>query len=240
MLFADYEASFDDSGESSPFVQEYGGVVSLHFSRFEVQSAMYKDAPDDLVLSYTRIMMSFLAFTKAPRHIGIIGLGGGSLPKYCYRHLPNTTISVSEINPKVISLRDRFLIPKDDYRFRIYCEDGADFVQRQSGQLDVLLVDGFDGTGQPPQLCSQQFYSHCYRSLTSAGLLVVNVSDRRHLISRIGRSFRNQVIVANVRSSTSNTIVFAGKGNILGASRRSANTKRNVPPRLVKKRKTIS
>jgi spermidine synthase len=62
----------------------------------------------------------------------------------------------------------------------------------------VLFVDGFDNKGQPPQLCSQQFYSDCYRSLTPQGLLVVNLGDGGSvLISRIRRSFRNDVVVAD-------------------------------------------
>jgi len=219
-LFEDYEASFDNSGDSSPLICEHRDAVCLHFDGNHVQSAMYKHAPDELLLSYTRTMMNFLAFNNQPRHIGIIGLGGGSMPKYCYRRLRDTAISVAEINPEVIALRDRFLIPKDDHRFRVYCEDGADFVRRQSGHFDVLLVDGFDDNGQPPQLCSREFYSHCYRSLTSPGLLVVNVCDGQHfLISRIRRCFGNQVLVADGGDSSSNTIVFAGKGNILGDSK---------------------
>src|SRR5260370_15371737 len=105
-------------------------------------------------------------------------------------------------------------MPKDDQRFRVYCEDGADFVRLHPGYFDVLLVDGFDNKGQPPQLCSQQFYSDCYRSLTSRGLLVVNVCDGGSmLISRIRRSFRNDVVVADCGG-----VVFAGKGNILAAA----------------------
>ena len=220
-LFDDYEMSLDSSVDFSPFVHEYQGAVSLHFNNFEVQSAMYKHAPDDLVLSYTRTMMGFLVFNKQPRHVGMIGLGGGSMPKYCYRHLPDTTISIAEINPEVIALRDRFLVPKDDHRFKIYCEDGADFVRRHPGHFDVLLVDGFDDKGQPPQLCSRQFYTHCYRSLTSPGVLVVNVSDGHHLISRIRRSVGNQVIVSDGGDGSSNIIVFAGKGNIRAGPPRS-------------------
>jgi spermidine synthase len=223
-LLDDYEASFDSSEDSSPFVHEYHGALSLHFNKCEVQSAMYKQAPDELVLSYTRTMMSFLVFNKQPRHIGMIGLGGGSMPKYCYRHLPDTTISVAEINPEVIAFRDRFLVPKDDPRFKIYCEDGADFVRLRPGHFDVLLVDGFDDKGQPPQLCSRQFYTHCFRSLTSPGLLVVNLSDGRHLISRIRRSFRNQVLVVDGGYSSSNIIAFAAKGNIRADPRWSTET----------------
>jgi spermidine synthase len=217
-FFDDHEVSIDRSGDSSPFVREYEGAVSLHFNKFEVQSAMFQHAPDELVLSYTQTMLSFLDFDNPPRHVGMIGLGGGSMAKYCYRHLPDTAISVAEINPEVIALRDRFLVPKDDHRFSIHCEDGADFVRRQPGRFDVLLVDGFDNKGQPEQLCSRQFYSHCHRSLTSPGLLVVNVCDAQHLVPRIRRSFRNQVVVTDGGDNSSNTIVFAGTGNILAAS----------------------
>ena len=226
-LFDENEVSIDSPpGEPSPFIHEYSGAVCLHFNQDEVQSAMYKHAPDELVLSYTRTMMNFLVFNKHPRHVGMIGLGGGSMPKYCYRRLPDTTISVAEINPEVIALRDRFLVPKDDQRFMVYCEDGADFVQRQPGRFDVLLVDGFDHKGQPPQLCSQQFYSDCYRALTSPGLLIVNVCDGRDLISRIRRSFRNQVNVADAHDDTANIIVFASKGGIPAAPRSSPRTAR--------------
>jgi spermidine synthase len=224
-LFDDYESSFDNSDDSSPFVHEYNGAVSLHFNKRDVQSAMYKHAPHELMLCYTQTMMNFLAFNTQPRHVGMIGLGGGSIPKHCYRHLPDTTISVAEINPEVIALRDYFSIPKDDHRFRVYCEDGADFVRRQPEQFDVLLVDGFDEKGQPPQLCSRQFYSHCYRSLTSPGILVVNVSDGVHLIPRIHDSFRDCVIVSDGRDSSSNTIVFAAKGKFLSAPQRSLKTR---------------
>ena len=225
--FDDCEELFDNSRDASPFIREDKGVICLHFNLFQVQSEMYRHSPDELVLGYTRTMMEFLFFNKQPRHIGMVGLGGGSMQKYCYRHLPHTTISVAEINPAVIALRDFFFIPKDDHRFRVYCEDGADFVRRQPRYFDVLLVDGFDNKGQPPQLCSQQFYSDCYRSLTPQGLLVVNVGDSGSvLISRIRRRFRNDVVVADCRDDSTNSIVFAGKGNILAAAQWSPKTKR--------------
>src|SRR5882724_4675549 len=119
-----YSDEWLDNGECEPFVREHKGVVYLHFHRFQVQSEMFQDAPDELVPGYSQTMMDFLRFNRQPDHIGMIGLGGGSIPKYCYRHLPRTTISVAEINPDVIGLRDQFFIPQDDHRFRVYCEDG--------------------------------------------------------------------------------------------------------------------
>jgi spermidine synthase len=214
-LFERFERVIGGTRESPPYIVEARGMVRLHFKALDVQSEMRTNAPDELVLRYTRTMVGALAFKKSLRHIGMIGLGGGSIPKYCYRHFPRTKISVAEISPEVIALRDRFFIPKDDRRFAVYCEDGAEFVRRQPGRFDALLVDGFDGMGQSPQLSTAKFYSDCRRSLTPQGLLIVNICDSHELIPNISRSFLNQVILADGDEKCSNTIVIAGKGNIL-------------------------
>jgi hypothetical protein len=74
-LFDDYEVSLARLGDSSPFMYEHGNTVALHFDAFEVQSVMYKHAPDELVFSYTRTMMNSLVFNTQPGHVGMIGLG---------------------------------------------------------------------------------------------------------------------------------------------------------------------
>jgi spermidine synthase len=83
----------------------------------------------------------------------MIGLGGGSLAKYCYRHLPDTTITAVEINPQVIALRDQFHVPRDDERFRVICADGAKYVTDPfpDHRPDVLLIDGYDADGLPAE-----------------------------------------------------------------------------------------
>jgi spermidine synthase len=201
---------------SAPFVSEEDGTLTLYFEMGSVQSQMYLNQPDVLMLGYTRTMMDFLLFNESPRHIGMIGLGGGSIQKHCYRHLRHTKISVAEISPEVIALRDQFHIPKDDGRFKVFCEDGADFVVRHANKFDVLLVDGFNITGQPDELCSQDFYNDCYQALTANGVMVVNLSDRGYamLLARMRRSFRNQVVVVGCDDG-GNQIAFAGKGNAL-------------------------
>jgi spermidine synthase len=180
---------------------------------------MRVNAPDLLVLGYTKTVMGFLLFTERPEHIGMIGLGGGSIQKHCYRYLPDTQMSVAEINPEIIALRNKFFVPRDDHRFKVFCEDGAEFVKRHPGQFDVLIVDGFDVAGQPAQLCSRDFYNDCYRALTQEGSLVVNLCDSSPLTSirRMRQCFRNRVIAVDAEDSV-NTIVFAGKGNVWGKS----------------------
>ena len=99
----------------------------------------------------------------------MIGLGGGSMAKWCHRYLPRTDITAVEINPHVIALRDRFYIPPDDQRFRVLCENGTDYVARVTEETDVLIVDGFDINGQPPELCSQGFYRRVLSFIDSFG-----------------------------------------------------------------------
>jgi spermidine synthase len=199
-----------------PRIYEEDGTVTLCFEIGSVQSQMREHEPDHLVLSYTRTMTAFVLFTRFPEHIAMIGLGGGSMAKWCYRHVPHADITVVEINPHVIALRKRFRIPQDDRRFRVLCENGADYVARTSWHHDVLIVDGFDIDGQPPELCSQRFYDDCYQALSSSGLMVVNLcgDNNRPILARIRKSFYDQVLVVTPEID-GNTIVFACKGEPL-------------------------
>ena len=210
-LFDDYEEPAACLRTAAPFVCESKGQLSLHFELSGVQSAMDLSDPTRLLLGYTRTIMHFIDVHPQPRHIGMVGLGGGSIPKYCYRRLPQTRISVAEISPEVIALRNDFHIPMDDARFHVTCEDGVDFVKRNREVFDVLIIDGFDSTGQPPDLCSQEFYTACRNALTLDGTLVVNICDNRRsmLIQRLRRTFQGRLSVMDGEDST-NTIVFAG------------------------------
>src|SRR3546814_5260491 len=59
--------------------------------------------PNRLLLEYTQAMMGFLLFNASPGTIEIIGLGGGSLAKYCHAYLPSSNIRAVEIDEHVRS-----------------------------------------------------------------------------------------------------------------------------------------
>jgi len=162
---------------AAPLVFELGNIRSLLANWAFVQSAMSIEDPDMLILDYTRRMMGFLLFHSSPGTIEIIGLGGGSLAKYCHRYLPDTSIVAVEIDPEVIAVREQFFMPPESDRFEIVCDDGAEFVRQDTRGCDVLLVDGFDKDGQPAQLCSSSFYRDCHARLKPGGILVVNLCD---------------------------------------------------------------
>lgn len=162
---------------AAPLVFELGNIRSLLANWAFVQSAMSIEDPDMLILDYTRRMMGFLLFHSSPGTIEIIGLGGGSLAKYCHRYLPDTSIVAVEIDPEVIAVREQFFMPPESDRFEIVCNDGAEFVRQDTRGCDVLLVDGFDKDGQPAQLCSSEFYRDCHSRLNLGGILVINLCD---------------------------------------------------------------
>jgi spermidine synthase len=158
-----------------PFAFDHGGMRSLHFDGQYVQSVMRIAAPDELLLNYTKAMMAFLLARQAPRHILMIGLGGGSLAKYCYRFLPATRITVVELDRHVIALRDAFALPKDDARFQIVHADACDFLNGMQYTVDVILHDGFVADGLAASLSTEAFYRRCHEVLDADGVLVSNV-----------------------------------------------------------------
>jgi spermidine synthase len=163
---------------SPPLVREHDGRLTLEFTPGSVQSEMLLARPDALVLDYTRAMMCFALFVPRPRHIVMVGLGGGSLAKFCHRHFPHARITVIELRADVIALRERFGVPPDDARFRVLHGDACHLLPALPalrGSADVLIVDGFDQQGLPPALGSARFYGHCRRALAEGGVLVKNI-----------------------------------------------------------------
>lgn len=163
--------------DGRPFVLETRHALSLHFDHFGTQSFMSLRDPVRLELGYTRVMMGFLLLQPEPAHICMLGLGGGSLAKYCYRHLPGAAIDAVEINPDVIALRDVFRIPADDARFAVLCADAADHVNRADVRTDVILHDAFVADGTPGRCTGAAFLDACRARLDETGVLVINLMD---------------------------------------------------------------
>lgn len=180
-----------------PFIVDSDEYRTLQFAEEDIQSRMRKSAPDELVLSYTQAMMAFMLFVEQPKDILIAGLGGGSLSKFCYRHLPSARITTVEISQEVIDLRNRFCIPPDGPRFSVVCGDFAGYLAQTSARADAILLDGYDDEGVPEALGTPAFYARCREVLTDGGVLVANINlgavrdsnhDRRLIEDAMGRA----------------------------------------------------
>ncbi|WP_296002038.1 transferase spermidine synthase [Rugamonas sp.] len=198
-----------------PLVHTEGDRRSLQFKPGMIQSEMRLSRPDQLVLTYVRAMMCFTLFQRRPEHIVMVGLGGGSLVKFCHRYLPHSRITVLELRADVIALREQFAIPPDDGRLAVIHADATHYLAGLTAAADVLLVDGFDADGMPPALGSARFYTDCRRALRPGGVLVANLFSYdphyRATLQRLRLTFQNRLCCFHGIAGN-NRILFAVKG----------------------------
>lgn len=196
-----------------PYIVDTETTRSLHFGPELIQSRMLRREPDTLVFDYTRTMMGFLLFLAQPRQVAMIGLGGGSLAKFCHRFLPLARIEVVEIDADVIALRDEFQVPRNDRRFSVRMDDGARFVAAAQRRFDVILLDGYDAAGMPARLAAAGFVEDCRGALRRGGLLVVNLArddpNLERFRQRLRRHFDGAVLGVD-DADQGNHILFAG------------------------------
>lgn len=210
-----------DGTQGDPYIVESNKFKALYFDSESTQSLMDMQAPIRLVVSYTETMMGFLLFKPKPKSIGMIGLGGGSLAKYCHQYLPEASILVLESNAKVIALKDEFHVPENSARFKVLEADGAAYLRDVEEKFDVLLVDGYTKLGQATQLCSEDFYSNCLACLEPNGILVINFSGAVGLNQvyqeRIDRVFDYPSVLL-MEEDQMNQILFVSKDSSLSSS----------------------
>lgn len=194
-----------------PFVVDNGRRRFLHFDFNAIQSAMEMRDPLELALPYTRKMMAFLLFNPDPKRILLLGLGGGSLAKYCHGKLPHASLTAVEVNRDVISLRGEFAIPGDDHRFRVVNCNGAAYISATRRLEDVILSDACDRNGIVSDLDSVDFYRRVRRRLSTGGVFVANICGTRAFTSgqlaRIREGFDGEVLTLPVRNN-GNVIAF--------------------------------
>ena len=181
-------------------VSEMGNIRSLHLGTSTIQSSMNIHNPTELVLSYSRAMMSWLLFSeKLPEHIVQIGLGGGSFARWLADKLPQSRQVAVEINPQVINIaRTSFCLPDENDLFQIVQADGAQYIQIFNHNTDLILVDGFDGVQIIDDLVSEPFFHDCLMALSPTGIFATNwwSGDKRYpsFLKRLRDVFDNRIL----------------------------------------------
>lgn len=189
------------------------GTIDLRFASGVAQSRMRPNAPDLLVVDYTRTMLAALLWQPAPRRIGIVGLGGGSQAKFLHRHFPQACIEALEISPTVLALRACFHVPDDDARLQVLHADAAQFLPAHPGRYDLLLVDAYDAQGIPPALGTPAFLQACQAALSPGGALATNLycDDYDLHFGRLRAAFGGHAFLFE-EPRQSNRVAFAWKG----------------------------
>lgn len=196
-----------------------GPLRHLHLGSPWVQGSMLLSAPTVLVHEYIQRMMAWLLFveqdTVSERCAVQLGLGAGSLTKFCYKELGMRTTAM-EINPQVIAAcRGWFKLPPNSDRLQVVQGDAAELLQdsRWFGTVDALQVDLYDDDAAAPVLDSADFYRMCRQTLTLEGCMTVNLFGRRasfqHSVEQMTEAFGPEALWAFKPTREGNTVVLA-------------------------------
>ena len=196
-----------------------GPIRHLHLDSIWIQGSMDTRDPTRLVHEYIERMMAWALFvepdTVTRRQALQLGLGAGSLTKFCAKVLRMKTTAI-ELNPQVLhACRGWFKLPADTAKMQVILADAAEEIRkpRWFGTVDALQVDLYDRDAAAPVLDSPEFYADCRRLLTDEGSMTVNLFGRSssfdRSVDRIAAAFGREAIWAFKATREGNTVVLA-------------------------------
>jgi spermidine synthase len=199
---------------------EEGPIRHLHLGSEWIQGSMVVDAPNELVHEYIQRMMAWLLFmdpsTVGERQALQLGLGAGSLTKFCAKELRMKNTTAIELNPQVLhACRGWFKLPADSARMQVVLADASVEIRqpRWQGAVDALQVDLYDEEAAAPVLDSADFYADCRNVLTDEGCMTVNLFGRtssfQKSVDKMAAAFGSDAIWAFKSTREGNTVVLA-------------------------------
>ena len=198
---------------------EDGDIRYLHLSSPWIQGSMLIKKPYDIELEYVQRMMAWLLFMPpeevAGAHAMQLGLGAGTITKFCYKKLKMTCTAI-EINPGVLhACRGWFRLPEEDERLRVVIVDAAKEIRSPewTGVVDALQVDIYDHEAASPVLDTLDFYKDCHALLSPNACMTVNLFGRAssydESLQKIMAAFGEDAVWAFKPTREGNTIVLA-------------------------------
>lgn len=163
-------------------VTEQGSLRRMYFEtegRWLLQSTYALDRPDALHHEVFQTMVSSLLVQPKIGRMCMIGVGGGQLSNYLFRHIPGLELDVVDICPEVVRLARAYFGVPDDPRYRLHVADGRVFIEELApGSVDLLVLDAFRGHSIPKHLRTQEFFVACRSRLSEGGVQVANMHRR--------------------------------------------------------------
>lgn len=195
-------------------------IRSLHFGTSTEQSSMYIEQPFALEMEYIRTMALGALLRPHAKKALCLGMGGGALPKFLWKYIPECQVTVLELSPAVVDVAHRFFHVPQDKRMNIISDDAIQYLRSHRQQEDELIfVDLYVSGGIAPAVAEPDFFARCDNRLLPGGILVWNMwrSTDKDVLERCLRNLcdvfgRNLVTLPNKESS--NFVVLAFKDPI--------------------------
>jgi spermidine synthase len=204
--------SYDEYGPIQ--VLDDGYKRYLAFGTDDEQSCQLINQPYLLQHEYTRAILLSLLLVE-PKHITVIGIGGGTLLTTFHHLVPDCHLIGIELRPKVARLAQKyFQLPKHP-GIKLHIGDGFDYLKNSEIKTDIIVADMYLADGIDQQQLSSQFIANAQMRLNQGGWLVLNYwlehKMEDHLANALHDNF-DQIYMCD--SGGGNWVVFAGKVNI--------------------------
>jgi len=209
-----------DSKFGKVFVVSDGGLRVLRFGRAtnEDQSAFDPRRPDHEPLEYVRMALLGFAFTRKPRRVLMVGLGGGSFLRHARRWAPRAIFEAVEINPVVVKACRKWFGFERAGQVSVHVTDGRRFVKKHLAsktRYDLVFLDAYDAVDYPRHLGTREFFGEVRRILAPGGVAVANLSPnavamRDALVRTFGEALAPAVCF--FAPMAGNTVMVGGPG----------------------------
>lgn len=157
------------------------GLRVLRFAEGGARQSVVKPGdPDHLELAYVQAFPAALAWVPRPRRILVVGLGGGSIPRFLHHRLPDAVIDAVELDPSVVKVARELFDVREDERLRLHVADGRAWVERTRLRYDLVVLDAYGASAPPPALITREFLAAVQALLTDEGMVVGNLWHRRY------------------------------------------------------------
>jgi hypothetical protein len=168
-----------DNGD--PARDPYASRILIHGTinhGAQFYSAEYRHHPVTYFCPESGIGRAMQAFESAPRRIGMLGMGCGTIAAY---GRPGDTLRIYEINPLIPVLARRWFTYLEDTpaRVEVVLGDGRLSLESEpSQQFDLLIMDAFSGDSVPVHLITREALATYFRHLKPGGILAINTTNR--------------------------------------------------------------
>ncbi|MEW5754963.1 MAG: MnmC family methyltransferase [Pseudomonadota bacterium] len=178
-------------------VVQHGDLRTLHFGTPAIQSAINLAKPDGLELDYTQRMLLGAFLAPELHRVLLIGLGGGSMARFLYRHFHAARIDVIEKRPATVALAHKYFQLPEGRRLKLIIGDACEWLPRLQPEYDLILLDAFDAEGPVAALHTVERLQQMRELLHPAGILALNHWARkrtalRQLLDDLAQVFARQ------------------------------------------------
>jgi spermidine synthase len=172
-LIAHTETAYNDI-----FVSKVKTLLKMSFQWkgwYFYESAVNLVDGDDLPMLYARVVGLAAVYPQDIKRVLVLGLGGGAVPLYLARSLPDATVDSVEVDPGVIEDAKKYFGLRETERFHLIESDGRIYLNRHSEKYDIIVLDAFSGSYIPFHMMTKEFYQLVRDHLAPHGVVAINI-----------------------------------------------------------------